>query len=434
MVDKSIVESASKEKYFATPLTPTGNFHHSPRSITIANCVSWLAARSLDALESDRIRILQWGDQVHPVTDDHSEALQNPTLKMNALLRLTLLISIMVFCLMAINPLPLLAQGPAPDFGAETVTDSYGIHLSWSENTAFDHVEIQRSANGVSAWETWAESPGNQYVDTLVACSHTYFYRARTVDAAGVTTPWSSVVNATVAPCAPIAVSVYPVPGWYILRVTWVDIAPAETNFRLERSPDGATWREFAELPPSAGSYTDRFRTDQCSTSLFYRLRTERDGIFSPYTAVHSNTVSPCSPSALWVELTHNDEHVRVHWRDNAPDETGFEVWRRSDVNPTSQLIATIPAAEAVGAAVAWEDDTPDCQALNYYQLRAIRGMNSASPWEPHFPDQLLIYVPNCSEPAPTPTELSVNPPITISKPSPIDVRLDPSLPPVIEK
>ncbi len=353
---------------------------------------------------------------------------------MNVSLRLTLLISIMSFWLMAINPLPLLAQGPAPDFGAETVTESYGIQLSWSENTTFDHVEIQRSSNGVSAWETWVESSGNQFVDTLVACSHTYFYRARTVDAAGMTTPWSSVFNATVAPCAPIAVSVYPVPGWYILDVTWVDIAPGETSFQLERSPDGTTWSKLAELPPNVRYYADRFGTDRCSTSLFYRLRTERDGVFSPYTAIHSNTVSPCSPSALWLELAHNNEHVRVHWRNNAPDETGFEVWRRSDVNPTSQLIATIPAAGAVGATVAWEDDTPDCQVHNYYRVRSVRGPDATSPWEPHFPDQLLIYVPNCPEPAPTLAELSVYSAIMISKPSPIDIRLDPAAPPVIEK
>ena len=329
---------------------------------------------------------------------------------MKASLRLTLLISSILFLLMVINPLPLSAQGPAPDFDAETVTNSYGIQLSWPENTDVDHVEIQRSSNGVSAWETWAESPGNQFVDTLVACSHTYFYRARTVDFASMTGLWSGVANATVAPCAPVAVSVYPVPGWYILDVTWVDIAQAETNFRLERSPDGATWSELAELPPNARYYADRFGTDQCSTSLFYRLRTERDGVFSPYTAIHGNAVSPCSPSALWVELTHNNEHVRVHWRDDAPDETGFEVWRRSDANSTSRLIATLPAADDAGAAVTWEDDTPDCPARNYYQIRAIRGTNSASPWEPHFPDQLVIYVPNCSAPSPTPTELSIHP------------------------
>jgi hypothetical protein len=129
------------------------------------------------------------------------------------------------------------------------------------------------------------------------------------------------------------------------------------------------------------------------------------------------------------VELTHNDEHVRVHWRDNAPDETGFEVWRRSDVNPISQLIATLSAAEAIGATVVWEDDTPDCQVRNYYQLRTIRGTNSASPWEPRTPAQLMTYVPNCPEPSSNPVELSVYPPITISKPSPIDVQLEPATP-----
>jgi len=102
------------------------------------------------------------------------------------------------------------------------------------------------------------------------------------------------------------------------LDVIWIDIAPGETSVRLERSFDGATGSELAELPPNTRYYADRFSTNQCSTFLFYRLRTERDDVFSPYTAIHSNAVSPCAPSASWLELVNSGERVRVHWRDNA--------------------------------------------------------------------------------------------------------------------
>jgi titin len=333
-------------------------------------------------------------------------------------IRLLLLIGILPFLFLASYPLPLLAQEPILDFQAETLSDHYGIQLSWSEVAGSDHTEIQRSSNGVSAWESWAAPAGNQLVDTLVACSHTYYYRARTVDAAGVTSPWSSVVSAVVAPCAPVAVSVYPVPGWYILDVTWIDIALGETSVRLERSFDGVSWSELAELPANARYYADRFSTVECSSSLFYRLRTERDGVFSPFTPTQSNAVSPCSPSVQGLQVVHGGERIRLHWRDNAPDETGFEVWRRSDANPTSQLIATLPAAAAVGASVAWEDETPNCQVWNYYQIRATRGTNSASPWEPRTPDQLMMYVPNCPESASKPVELSIHPPLMIFPPS----------------
>ena len=365
---------------------------------------------------------------------DYLAALKNQTQIMNVSLRFPLVISILSFLFVAINPLPLFAQSPFPTLMAETANNSYGIQLSWPEIVDVDHIEIQRSSNGVSAWETWAELPGNQFVDSQVACSHTYYYRARTVDAADVAGLWSDVASATVAPCAPIVVSVYPVPGWYILDVTWIDIASGETSVRLERSFDGATWSELAELPPNTRYYADRFSTAQCSTSLFYRLRMERDGIFSPYTAIQSNAVSPCAPTASWLELVNSGERVRLHWRDNASDETGFEVWRRSDTNPASQLVATLSAAEAVGAAVGWEDDAPDCQVRNYYQLRAIRGANSASPWEPRTPDQLMVYVPNCPEQEFNPEVLSLDPAKTLIKPSPTDARLEPSSPSIFIK
>jgi len=344
--------------------------------------------------------------------------------------RLLLLIIVAPLLLVAITPLPLFAQEPDLDLQAETLSDQYGIQLSWNEIASDHHVEIERSDNGVSAWEAWGESSGNQWVDALVACSHSYSYRARIVDAVAVNGPWSDVITAVVAPCAPIVVTVYPVPGWYILDVTWLDIALEETSYRIERSLDGESWSELAELLPNSGFYADRFGVAECSRPLFYRLRTERDGVFSPYTASQSNAVSPCAPAILWAELVDDDERVRLRWRDNAPDETAFEVWRRSDVNSTSQLIATVPLAEAVGSTVLWDDESPDCQTWNYYQIRALRGADSASPWEPHSPVDLKVYVPNCPEPASNPVaELSVHPLTTLPKPSPIDDWLDPLTP-----
>jgi len=351
-------------------------------------------------------------------------------MKMTFSTRLLLLIFVAPLMFMVANPLSSFAQEPDLDFQAETISEQYGIQLSWRELAFGDHIEIERSDNGVTAWEVWGESSGNQWVDALVACSHSYSYRARTVDAAGGSGQWSDVVEALVAPCAPIVVSVYPVPGWYILDVTWIDIALGETSFRIERSPDGVSWIEQAELSPNSRFYADRFGVAECSTSLYYRLRTERDGVFSPYTASQSNAVSPCAPTVLWAELANEGKYVHLRWRDNAPDETGFEVWRRSDANPASQLVATVPAADAIGATVVWEDESPDCQMRNYYQIRALRGTNSASPWEPHSPLDLKVYVPNCPEPASIPTvELSIRPLTTISKPSPNDDRFEPPTP-----
>ncbi len=343
-----------------------------------------------------------------------------------------ILVSVLPILLMVINPTPILAQGPGLDLRAEPLSNQYGIQLSWNQIAEGDHIEIERSANGVTAWEAWGESIGNQLVDTQVACSHSYYYRARTVDAAGTAGQWSDVAEAVATPCAPIAGSVYPVPGWYILDVSWIDIAPDESTFRLERSLDGVSWNELMELPPNTRYYADRFGTPECSTVFYYRLRAERDDVFSPFTPPYSNVVSPCAPTNASAAVVQNGEHVRLSWRDNAPDETGFEVWRRSDANGTPRLVATLPAVEATGGSMTWEDDAPDCEMRNSYQVRAIRGTNSASPWEPRTPTQLRVYVPNCPAPASTlVTESSVQPPTELLKPLPIEDGLAPSAPPV---
>ncbi|RME80855.1 MAG: hypothetical protein D6775_15115 [Caldilineae bacterium] len=295
------------------------------------------------------------------------------------------------------------ATEPLSSFQSEPVSGRYVIRLSWFSPDASTPVEIQRSSNGLGPWETIATTSGNGFEDEQVACSHSYYYRARTLGIAGEVGTWSPVTSARVAPCAPIALEVYPVPGWYILDVKWLDIAPDETQVHLERSRDGVAWTELAVLPPNTGFYGDRFSTADCSTRIYYRLRSERDELYSPYTPVRDGVTSPCAPDAASVGLTGGGARVTVQWRDRAPDEDLFEVWRSND-GFVYDRVAQVSGSPGRDGLLSWEDPLPQCLANNYYRLRALRLPASSSPWVPLAPADLMIAVPVCATATPTPT------------------------------
>ena len=78
------------------------------------------------------------------------------------------------------------------------------------------------------------------------------------------------------------------------IDLAWIDHATDESRYRLERSPDGAVWFEFASLPADATAYSDTGLT--CGVSYHYRVRAYRaaDDQFSAYSAASIATTPPC--------------------------------------------------------------------------------------------------------------------------------------------
>lgn len=289
---------------------------------------------------------------------------------------------------------------PSISLSIQSVSGEYSIHLSWSPSADIAYTEIQRSQDGVHAWETLAFVETNSYDDDKVACSHSYAYRMRGWDSNDRPGFWSDVQIALTAPCAPINLNLYPVPGWYILDMHWLDIASDETAFRIERARPGEAWRPLATVAANTNYFADRFHARECSRTWTYRLRTERDGLFSPYSQTVTGTNPPCAPSSTWVELTARGEGVIVHWRDASPDETGFEIWRRKGDEPRHERVAEMISAEGQGKWLSWTDSLPLCQNRNSYVVRALRGTDVYSPWS----NEAAIKVPNCPEETATPT------------------------------
>lgn len=333
--------------------------------------------------------------------------------------RTALLIVLLVFFLGLIL-LPAVVAGPLNDplvgLSAESASGAYSIHLSWALSADIAYTEIQRSLDGLHAWETIAFVETNSYDDDKVACSHSYAYRRRVWDVEETPGPWSEVQFARTAPCAPINLTLYPVPGWYILDMHWLDIASDETTFLIEKARPGEAWRPFATVTANTNYFADRFPSSECSRSWSYRLRSERDGLFSPYSQTVTDANPPCAPTSTWVELTEAGDGVIIHWRDASPDETGFEIWRRMGDEPRHEHVATIMGSEGQGKWLSWTDPLPLCHDRNSYTVRALRREDVYSPWS----NEAAIAVPNCPEATATPTATHTPTPSPTPSPTPL--------------
>jgi hypothetical protein len=234
-----------------------------------------------------------------------------------------------------------------------------------------------------------------QFDDTDITAGTRYYYRvcAYVGDGSLPAPPWetpfpySRVASATAqnpsplsAPSSLTAEGILPTK----IRLRWLDNAPDEDGFRLERSPDGSTgWAAIALRPEAsdAGStveFIDDGRTT--GTRYWYRVRayqgdgTTAGSVFSAFSNVaDARTPGPGAPTNLTAAAV-DSIRIRVRWKDNAPDENGFRL-ERSPNGSTSWIAITLrPAAAGVGSTVEYIDPHRSPGTTYWYRVRAYIG------------------------------------------------------------
>ena len=99
--------------------------------------------------------------------------------------------------------------------------------------------------------------------------------------------------------------------------------------------------------------------------------------------------------------LVVNNSEIQLSWQDNCPDETGYDIFRKGDLDPNYSLIKTVKADT-----VAYLDTTCFCDNTYYFKVRAVTAFG---PGE--FSNQssatLLCPPPSAINPL-SPTDLSV--------------------------
>lgn len=115
------------------------------------------------------------------------------------------------------------------------------------------------------------------------------------------------------------------------LYIQWSNTNPRIGDgdiFVMERSLDGNTFSELAQIPYTENSYTDTGLED--GTEYFYRLKVIRWDVSSPFCDPVSATTlyTPVAPSGLTVTpvMFGQNPSLRLNWTDNSDNETNFVI------------------------------------------------------------------------------------------------------------
>ena len=274
---------------------------------------------------------------------------------------------------------PAVPTGPSA-----TANSASQITFKWTDASSNETgFRIQRSTS--SSFATFSEftvdANTTQYVDTNLAASTTYYYRAQSYNAVGGSS-FTSNVSATTQATAPTIPAAPTAPSATVdsstqITVKWTDASNNETDFRIQRSTSSsfATFSEFT-VGQNISQYVDTNLA--ANTTYYYRvLAYNAVGPSNFTTAVNAKTLATTPPvgpisAPSSIAGTPARTSVALTWIDNANNEAGFEIQISSVYNFTAGTTTTVivPTLDAAGYTVAGLDP----YTWYYFRVRAVNG------------------------------------------------------------
>ena len=152
------------------------------------------------------------------------------------------------------------------------------------------------------------------------------------------------------------------------IQLTWNDNADQEDAYIVERSiGDPNAFVILASLPPNASSYDDIGLSP--GITYFYRVRTRKLQLFSPYSNIAEATTPedfPDAPSNLLITgFTPNT--ASLVWTDNSNDEIAFVLERAEGIDGSFEVVNENIAVDAT----AYEDTGLSGGQLYIYRIKA---------------------------------------------------------------
>ncbi len=265
----------------------------------------------------------------------------------------------------------------APSILSVKAFDQTTITLNWSDSSTDESgFEVYRSVNDNSNFVFQGSLSQNvtQYVQTGLSAGVRYFYRI-IAKVGSNKSLHSNQISQTTLPYPPIAPS-----GLTIDTVTattislkWVDNSNNEFGFTIERSGLDATFVVLDTIPVNTVSYLD---TDLLpATGYSYRVRAFNVGGMSAHTSVVSQSTLPNPPNApsdIDVSII-SATRLKITWRDNSINETGFELYRSTSTDDDFQLVGTTSTDVTT-----YTDSGLKTETTYFYKIRATNtGGNS---------------------------------------------------------
>ena len=218
------------------------------------------------------------------------------------------------------------------------------IDLSWMDNATNETgFRIERAtAGGAFSVVTTVGANVTTFSNATGLSNNTqYTYRVFAVNAAGDSNPSNQLIVSTGTPAAPANLSASRISASRI-DLSWTDNAGNETGFKIERKAGTGSYSQIATVGANVTTFSNTGLAD--NTQYTYRVRANNNAGDSAYSneATASTGLVPNAPTNL-VATTVSSSRIDLSWTDNAGNETGFKIERKTGTGSYSQ-IATVGA------------------------------------------------------------------------------------------
>jgi len=252
-----------------------------------------------------------------------------------------------------------------------TAVTAVEIDIAWTDQSSDeDGFKIERKTGAGGTWSQIATVAAGvtSYANSGLTEGTTYYYRVRAYNDVG-DSAYSSVAGVSVLtrPAAPTGLSASAINKRRV-NLSWADNSASETGYRVERKINaGDPWATVSTLGAGATSYSDTSVLE--TTTYTYRvLAFNSGGDSSPSNEVQVTTPEltiPAAPSGLQATAL-SASVVRLAWTDNAYNESGVKIERK-----TGSGGSWGPLATAAADAVTYDDGTVAESTTYYYRVRA---------------------------------------------------------------
>ncbi len=271
-------------------------------------------------------------------------------------------------------------SAPAPpNVLTATAASNTRIDLTWIDNSNNEDgfkIEIKAGPSGTYTEIATAGANATAYSSIGLEANTQYYYRVRAFNGIGASSYSNQAIATTLPdpPATPSGLTATTVSNTQI-NFAWVDNSGNETGFKIERKLGSAvTYTEIATVGANVTSYSNAGL--DVNTAYNYRVRAYNTGGHSVYSNVASAATlpnPPAAPSVLAATAASNNR-IDLAWQDNATDELGFIIERKTGAEGTYAVIDTVGANVKTYASLGLAASTQ-----YFYQVRAYNaGGNSA--------------------------------------------------------
>jgi glucuronoarabinoxylan endo-1,4-beta-xylanase len=166
------------------------------------------------------------------------------------------------------------------------------VALAWSDNSSSETAyTVERSTDG-SNWTVLTSTLATDsisYIDTGRAENSLYYYRVKPTN--GDATTYSAVVSTSMVLQAPSNVNGLRVSNG--INLTWTINSSVSTGMVIDRSLDGLTWTNIANLATRATSYSDVISGYNANQIYYYRVRNTIGSNYSALAGWNTGLAAP---------------------------------------------------------------------------------------------------------------------------------------------